>query len=109
MEEYSENLLKSYRYNTILLKGIKNNNSPNCSVLDKNILEKIRNDIKIVDLCIDMLDFPYKNILYYKYIYGYNYYQIARKMNYSIQRIYQLRKKALLLFGDNVIICRKEA
>lgn len=69
------------------------------------ILEKIANEERRILLIeestkkiedeIDALNQPYKTIMYYRYIKGYTFDEIALKMNYSTKRIYQLHKEAI--------------
>lgn len=54
-------------------------------------MEKKRN----IESTIDLLEQPYKTIMYLKYICFSTFDQIADKMNYSTKRIYQLHSLAL--------------
>ena len=96
----SEKLLYTYKYNKITIKNIESSQKDNDDYFLDEELKIVKRELKIVDKCIDKIVQPYKSILIYRYFYDLTYYKIALKMNYSIQRIYQLRKEALIIFNE---------
>jgi DNA-directed RNA polymerase specialized sigma subunit len=46
--------------------------------------------MKQIEALVEVIEQPYRNVLYFKYINGLSIEEIAVKMNYSPQRIYQL-------------------
>jgi len=64
---------------------------------EKKLLDMIKKK-KIIEDRIDKLSQPYKSVLLYKYISLYSFGEIAKKMNYSIKRIYQLHQKGIELY-----------
>ena len=74
------------------------NTKSECNFLIQNIISLIKpiEDKKLkLEKTIQNLTQPYKNVIYFKYIRNFNYDQIADKLNYSINRIYQLHKLGL--------------
>ena len=47
---------------------------------------------------IDKLQQPYKTVLLYRYVSLYSFGEIAKKMNYSTKRIYQLHQKGVEMY-----------
>ena len=75
-----------------------NNSSTDCDFLIQNIVSLIKSieDKKLfIEKLVQQLQQPYKNVIYFKYIRNFNNDQIADKLNYSINRIYQLHKEGL--------------
>ena len=62
--------------------------------LDKEC-HRVKNEIDFIEDVINSLEQPSKNILYYKFVKKLPHLDIAIRMNYSIQRIYQLYNLAL--------------
>ena len=69
----------------------------------ENNLAEINLKIKSIENLIENVSQPYRNVLHYKYIVGLSVEQIADKMNYSTQRIYQLHE-----IGINEIIEKED-
>ena len=93
----SELLLNSYKYETN--NYFSKNNSP---------IQQMKNKIIIIKQCIDKLEQPYKSVLTFRYINNLSYMLISCKLHYSVQRIYQLRKKAIILFCEQIEILQKQ-
>lgn len=64
---------------------------------EKSLINALANRQKIQQR-IDALEQPYKNILYFKYVCGNTFDEIALMMHYSTKRIYQLHQKATSLY-----------
>ena len=56
----------------------------------ENEIEKILNKRRDIENIIAELEQPYRNVLYFRYVKCLSIEEIAMKMNYSPQRIYQL-------------------
>ena len=70
-----------------------------CKFLIQNVISLIKpieNKKLYIERSIQKLPQPYKNVIYFKYIRNYDNNQIADKLNYSINRIYQLHKEGLI-------------
>ena len=65
----------------------------------KNIIEVTKRQ-NTVERKINTLSQPYKNILFYKYVCKYETKQIAKRIGYSVTRIYQLHNQALELYEN---------
>lgn len=64
-------------------------------IREEETLIEILNRKQKIENVIKLLDQPYRNIIYLKYIRFYTYDQIADKMHYSSKRVYQLHAIAL--------------
>ena len=64
------------------------------NVEEKRLLEILERK-QTIEEKINLLDQPYRNVLYLKYIRAYTIDEVALNMNYSSKRIYQLHKIAL--------------
>lgn len=58
---------------------------------------------------IDDIQQPYRSVLLYRYVSLYSFGEIAKKMNYSTKRIYQLHQKGIDLYvekysSNNIVI-----
>ena len=62
---------------------------------EENLLLDLIRKKQIIEERIDGLDQPYKNVLLYRYISLYSFGEIAKKMNYSTKRIYQLHQEGV--------------
>lgn len=69
---------------------------------EKNEITNIFMSIKKVEERINNLSQPYKNIFYYRYIKNLNFDEIAKNLNYSTKRIYQLHKLGLDIYCKNI-------
>lgn len=67
-------------------------------IREEETLIEILNRKQKIENVIKLLDQPYRNIIYLKYIRFYTYDQIADKMHYSSKRVYQLHAEALEKF-----------
>lgn len=61
--------------------------------MSKLIIQKEEIEIRVEDM-----PQPYKNILFLKYIKGNSFDEIAKKMHYSTKRIYQLHKEGVEIY-----------
>ncbi len=64
------------------------------NVEEKRLLEILERK-QTIEEKINLLDQPYRNVLYLKYIRAYTIDEVALNMNYSSKRIYQLHRIAL--------------
>lgn len=102
MKNMHEDVLEFYYCDMIFLEYLRIylrkqlNNYSNFLLKD---IENINQEILCIEDCINQLKFPHRDILYYKYIKRFSYNKIADKINYSIQRTFQLRKDAIKLFS----------
>lgn len=88
-------------YDTTITKlKIKNLNEKKVSL--ESLLKSIKNETKKVEIMIDNIPQPYKNVLFFKYIKNLSFDEIAYKMNYSSKRIYQLHKIGVDLYIENL-------
>ena len=95
---YCINLLENYKYNKLLLRDSESIN--NKSNHFKNIeIINIKNEINFIEQYVNKLNFPYRNVLELRYFLNMPYRKIALQMSYSLQRIFQLRKKAIILIS----------
>lgn len=62
----------------------------------KDILEKLQN----IENKVKLVEYPYRSVLYYRYIKGFDFKRISQKLNYSLKRIYQLHKEALIKYQN---------
>lgn len=93
--------LESYKINKILKKDLENElKHNNTNEFIKNEYIKLDNELKLIETIITNLSQPYKSILYYKFIKEDSYQNIAIKLNYSIQRIYQLLNESFKKFEE---------
>lgn len=86
------------QYNKVNAPDENNNNSTNCNFLIQNVISLIKPIEKkklYLEKTVQKLPQPYKNVIYFKYIRNLTNDQIADKLNYSINRIYQLHKEGL--------------
>ena len=67
---------------------------------EENFLLSILSKKQDIENRISLLDQPYKNIFFMKYINLNTFDEIALKMNYSTKRIYQLHKKGLAIYCE---------
>lgn len=101
----AKEVLKSYAFDKQYQKDLTRD-SLSSGQSDKNgkiinaKLQHVSKKIETIENSIISLKQPSKNILYYRYIKHFSYEQIARKLNYSVQRIYQLTKVALEDFEE---------
>lgn len=63
---------------------------------------KILGNVRKVEEMIEQLDYPYKSVMYFRYIIGHDFGKIAQLMNYSDKRIYQLHAIAIELLSANI-------
>ena len=91
--------IKGYDTSITKLK-IKNLNEKKVSL--ESLLKSIKNETKKVEIMIDNIPQPYKNVLFFKYIKNLSFDEIAYKMNYSSKRIYQLHKIGVDLYIENL-------
>lgn len=61
-------------------------------------LIKMYNTKKRIEDKIDMLEQPYRNILYYKYIKGYNLTKVANEIDYEYKYVCKLYGTALQMY-----------
>lgn len=93
--------LESYKINKILKKDLENElKHNNTNEFIKNEYIKLDNELKLIETIITNLSQPYKSILYNKFIKEDSYQNIAIKLNYSIQRIYQLLNESFKKFEE---------
>ena len=64
---------------------------------EESLLEMIKKKHQIEER-IDKLQQPYKSVLLYRYISLYSFGEIAKKMNYSTKRIYQLHQEGIEIY-----------
>lgn len=69
------------------------------SYIEKEI-EKILNKKRDIEKLIEKVQQPYKNVLYFKYVQCLSVEEIAMKMNYSPQRIYQLHDIGMKIINE---------
>lgn len=67
---------------------------------EEKLLIELLNKKQALEKKISQIQQPYKNVLYLRYIKALRYEEIAKKMNYSVKRIYQLHNEALKLYAD---------
>ncbi len=108
-------LLKNYNNNIIYLKQLnddcqKSENYRNLCINNfsymgnkqlSRYLDELKNEIEFVDEMLQSLNPPMRNVLYFKYVKNHSYQDISLKMNYSIARIYQLHKEAIIILEEN--------
>ncbi len=100
--QYLEEKIKELEKIKIQCNQVNITNSENlktdCNFLMQNILSLIKpieNKKIYLEKSIQKLPQPYKNVIYFKYIRNFNNDQVADKLNYSVNRIYQLHKEGL--------------
>ena len=87
------------------------NNEANVRIFNANIekllQEQRKEELELLEIIrkknaieqrIDKLRQPYKNVLLYRYVSLYSFGEIAKKMNYSTKRIYQLHQEGIDLY-----------
>ena len=109
MSKSTKEILESYRLDKLYLEELTNDkllledqNNDGSTLTFKNLdklLKELSYKITKIENIIDSLPQPHKNILYYKYIKNLSHNKIAMKMDYSLQRIFQLQKEALYIFS----------
>lgn len=90
-------LLETYITDKVYLEYLSALSS---SSVIENEIAKTTAKLNEIEKSINQLKSPYKDILYMKYVQNYDYFKIARTLNYSTQRIFQLRKDAIELFSE---------
>ncbi len=106
-------ILKIYRINKTYKRDLENELAKEVENVDhRKFLERELNQvveiIEDVDKTISSLSQPNKSLIFYRYIKGMSYESIAFRLNYSVQRIYQLLNLALNEFLEKYINIQKE-
>ena len=106
-------ILKTYRINKTYKRDLENELAKELENVDhRKFLERelvqVMQIIEDVDKTISSLSQPNKSLIFYRYIKGMSYESIAFRLNYSVQRIYQLLNLALNEFLEKYINIQKE-
>ena len=106
IEKLKNEIKKSYERLNEMMQNKIENSELECQlqkIIDKQSKEEdfllsILNKKQEIEKRISLLDQPYKNIFFMKYINLNTFDEIALKMNYSTKRIYQLHKIGLSIY-----------
>ncbi len=112
MSNQTKEILEAYRLDKQYLEELSNDT---LKMREKNLntkigfnevcnnmgemVSKLSNRISKIENVINSVSQPYKNVLYYKYVKNLSHTKIAMKMDYSLQRIFQLQKEAINKFA----------
>lgn len=106
-------ILETYKVNKTYKKDLESElskctkNSEHSKFIERE-LNQVVEIIEDVDKTISSLSQPNKSLIFYRYIKGMSYESIAFRLNYSVQRIYQLLNLALNEFLEKYINIQKE-
>lgn len=73
------------------------------NIKENQLTKKVERAKKLItdtEVAIENLQQPCKSILYFRYVKHFSYEKISNKLNYSVQRIYQLHNVALKQFSE---------